>query len=270
MEKSIYEYESYKPFLRDFLHSQPKKGHGLKSVWAETLNCKSSYVSQVLNGDAHFSLEQGEDLIELLNLGQEEGNFLQLLIQRERAGSYKLEQRIDSQIKAILKEREKLSTRVEIKDRLPQEVQVKYYSSWHYAAIHMAVTIEHLKTKEAIIEHFQLPPARVSEVLEFLEKVGLLKRENNLYSTGVSRIFLGSDSDLINNHHTNWRVKAIQSLDEHNEFNVNLSTIFTLSKKDLELLREQVLASIEDIRKTVRETKSEDEMVCFNVDLIKV
>lgn len=66
MRKDIFDYDDYKKYLHDLLLSQPSKGHGFRSRLAEVAGCRVSYVSQVLNQDMDFSLEQAESINPLL------------------------------------------------------------------------------------------------------------------------------------------------------------------------------------------------------------
>ena len=66
MDKEIYGYNDYKAYLNGFIAAKPGRGRGVKSAIASTLECQTSYVSQVLNENAHLSLEQGDKLNKFL------------------------------------------------------------------------------------------------------------------------------------------------------------------------------------------------------------
>src|ERR1700733_19454 len=111
MQNSVFDYKEYKRYLRDFIRSQPSGGHGLRSKIAEALSCHITYVSQVLNKGAHFSLEQADELSRFLGHTKDEGNYFLLLVQVERAGTTSLKNKFKDQIEVI---REK---RLVLKDR---------------------------------------------------------------------------------------------------------------------------------------------------------
>ncbi|HEY1080196.1 MAG TPA: hypothetical protein VGE46_08860, partial [Bdellovibrio sp.] len=52
----LYDFEDYKAYLRHRAEAE----RGVKSALAKALNCQSAYISQVLNENAHLSLEQGD------------------------------------------------------------------------------------------------------------------------------------------------------------------------------------------------------------------
>lgn len=267
---TVFEFDNYKAFLSSYLRQKPGRGHGLKSKWAQAMGCNVAYVSQVLNHEAHFSVEQSVNLLELLGLGESEEKFFLLLVQWARAGSVKLKNRIANEVQQIQQQRTLLRNRVDIKQRLTVEHQAQYYSSWHYAAVHMGTTIKALRTKSALAERFQISERRVSEVLDFLIKIGLVVVEDGQYVPGESRIFLGSDSHLISKHHSNWRLKAMQSLEEVRDDSLHLSTVITLSGSELKMVREEILAAIEKARSIVRQTTNEEDIACLSVDLFRL
>ena len=227
-------------------------------------------ISRILKRDAHLSLEQADQLVPCLHLTKDEGRFFLLLVQYERAGTSSLQKRYREDLDEILEKRKLLRNRVDIKEALPEEVRIKYYSSWHFAAVHMAITIERLSTFASLADHFQIPSDQLQEVLDFLEKSQLIEKLNSSYIVGKKRIFLGSDSDLISKHHTNWRIRAIDAFDHKDEKNIHLSTVLTMSKKDLESVREELLGSITRARETVKQSQGEEEICCLNLDLFRV
>ncbi len=57
MEKKIFEFKQYKPYIRQRLGGERKKT-GLRAEASRAMNCQTAYLSQVLNGDANMSLER--------------------------------------------------------------------------------------------------------------------------------------------------------------------------------------------------------------------
>ncbi len=148
MKNNIFDFSDYKAYLKTLIRTSPQLGHGFKSKIAKTLRCQTAYVSQVLNQNANFSLEQAEELNLLLQHTKEEGRFLLLLIQKERAGSVRLRKRFEEDIAEIHSKRERLKERIEKTATLSTENQMHYYSRWYYSAIHIACTIPELQTEK--------------------------------------------------------------------------------------------------------------------------
>lgn len=269
MKKDIFDYRSYKSYLRDLIHHQPGKGFGFRTRVAEAIGCRSAYVSQVLQGSANLSLEQAEALNAFLGHTAEEGDFFLLLIQQERAGSQRLRERWERQIRLAREKRLILKDRVDIKKSLTPEDQATYYSSWHYAAIHILITIERYRAIESIAEYFHLPVARVADVVEFLCRLGLVAKDRGRLKPGISRIFLGNDSPSIAKHHTNWRMRAIESLDRSEHADLHLSTVVSISKTDVTRIKEILVKNLEEAR-AVAKASTEEELHCLALDFFQV
>ena len=213
MKKSIYAYSGYKSFLIDLMETFPNGGRGQRKALADAINCQVAYITHVLSGDSHFSLEQIEAAARHFSLSKEETEFLLLILQQNRAGTAELRQFFDRLIREHRTQNNLLKERLKIKETLTREDQATYYSSWQYAAIHIALTVPKLRTVEKLTERFQIPSSRVLEILNFLCSKGLATKSLNTYNTTNPFLHLENDSPLISKHHSNWRMKTIQNLD---------------------------------------------------------
>lgn len=266
---SVFEFSSYKAYLLAWIETRPLKGRGERSRIAETLRCQLAYVSQVLNGPAHFSLEQAEALNALLDHTEDEADFFHLLVQLDRAGTPALQSRVQKKIKKILNDRLVLRNRLEFEKSLSREDQAIYYSAWYYAALHIAVAVPALQTREALTRAFNLPVSRVSQVLDFLISRGLVEEKKGRYQAGDTRIHLESDSPMITKHHMNWRMQAIQSLEHAGSSELHYSSVITVAESDIPRAREALVKAIEQIREIVKPSKDES-LYCYTLDLFKL
>jgi uncharacterized protein (TIGR02147 family) len=265
MSPDIFSHASYKSYLRAIETQDPRGGRGFRSRLAQALRCNIAYISQVLNKNAQLGLEQAEELNSFLGHSTEESELFLLLVQHERAGSQKLAARLKGQIESRRAERLLLRNRVDIKQSLSPAHQIRYYSSWEYGAVHVSLAVPGLDEPEAIARELGIPRRRVSEILEFLAQVGLASPKNGRYVLGQARIFLKSDSPMVWKHHTNWRLRAIQSFQEARSDRLHLSTVFSASGEDLKRMKALLLNCIEEVRGKIKDSK--DEAVhCLNVD----
>lgn len=269
MIKEVFDYLSYKAYLKDFIAEKPGKGHGFKTIIAQALQCKGAFVSQVLNKDANFSLEQGEALNRLLQHPPESADFFLLLVQYERAGTLHLRERLRRQIDKYIQKRQILKERVDIKETLPIEAQATYYSHWAYGVIHMLLTVEAFKTRDAIVGYTRLPIEKVSDVLDFFVRTGLAIYKNGKYELGTSRLFLGNDSPLIAKHHTNWRLQAIQSLDRDLKNDLHYSSVVSIASSEVAKVKEALIKGMQSAREIVKNSPPEEEIFCICVDFFK-
>jgi uncharacterized protein (TIGR02147 family) len=263
MKSSIYEYRDYKSYLRHALDAREERG--VRSRLAEAAQCHTAYISQTLNGNNHFSLEQGERIAHFLGLGSEQTSFLLLLIQYGRAGTPALRKILERQIHASVEAQLVLKNRLEFKKTLSREDQATFYSSWQYGAVHVLVSVPGCHSEQGIADYLGLPLQRVSEILQFLLSVGLVARKGNHYEIGTSHIHLESDSPMISKHHTNWRMRAVQSLDQPRPEELHYSSVITASREDSSKIREILVRAIEEVRAVVRKSGNE-EGYCYSLD----
>lgn len=263
MKGSIYEFRDYKTYLRSALGARGEKG--VRSRLAEAAQCHTAYVSQTLNGHNHFSLEQGERIANFLGLGAEQINFFLLLIQLGRAGTPALRKILEQQVQSAAEEQLVLKNRLEVKKTLSREDQAIFYSSWQYGAVHVLVSVPGCHSEQGIADYLDLPVRRVSEILHFLLSVGLVARKGDRLEIGTSHIHLESDSPMVSKHHTNWRLKGMQSLDQPRGSDLHYSSVITASREDSVRIREILVKAIEEVRAVVRPSPSE-EGYCYTID----
>lgn len=266
MNKQIFDFLNYKAYLKEVGKNKIYGGRGFRSRLAAALRCQSAYISQVLNGNADFSLEQAELVNGLLNHNKNEAHFFILLVQYTRAGSTSLKNYFHAQIQKVLQERVQLKDRLEYKKTLSSEDQAVYYSAWYYAAVHMLLSVPAMQAKEAVSEFLKLPMETVHSVLDFLISTGLAMEEGGRYKIGSTSIHLGADSAMSFSQHTNWRMKAIASLTKKRNTDLHYSSLVSISKNDIPKVREIMVKAIEEIRGLVRDSK-EETVCCYLMDL---
>jgi uncharacterized protein (TIGR02147 family) len=255
---SIFEGNDYKVYLRERMIARASRGD--RNRLAAAIRCHNGYISQVLNGDAHFSLEQAELINPFFGHTKAESDYFLLMIQFARAGTASLRKHFQEQMKSLSEKRFLLKDRLKFKKILSKEDQATFYSSWYYGAIHVLVSVPRCSTAQGIAEYLALPLDRVRETLEFLLSVNLVTLTNGRYQIGTSHIHLGSDSPMISKHHTNWRLQAMRSLDLQKKEDMHYSSVMTVSLEDSVKVRELLVKAIEDIRAVIRNSDNE---ACF-------
>jgi uncharacterized protein (TIGR02147 family) len=271
MEKDIFEYRDYKAYLRAAIASKPKGGRGIRIGLARSLGCPVSHISQILNGSSHLSMEQAEGVNQFFGHSPVEASFFLLLLQFSRAGTPQLRKRLDGQIREFLDRSLALKQRLDIKDSLSVEDQAIYYSSWLYGAVHVMVSVEELKTKEALSTYLGISLKRIGEILEFLVSIGLVvKKEGSRFEMGVVRIHLPHDSPMIAKLHANWRLQAIRSLEkEDSQRDLHYSSVVTVSENDATRIKSLLMRYIQEIKAIVRDSK-EEGVHCFALDFFEL
>lgn len=256
LNKSIYEFQDYKRYLRYWLkHNGPR---GSQSKLADVAGCQRAFVSQVLQKEIHFSLEHAERINHFLGHTTEESRYFINLLSFARAGTQTLKDYFRQELNAILKNRLTLKDRLKNDKVLSHEDQSRYYSSWIYAAIHMAVMIPDLNTIEKLTKHFRVPQKKILEVVDFLTSRNLLIERSGTLAVGNTHLYISNeDSQMIIKHHTNWRVQTIAALANEGPRDLHYSGVVTLSKDDALALKAYFIQCIEEAQKKIKDSKEE-------------
>ena len=260
--KSLFEYRNYKTYLKDLLDTR----YGERSKLSAGIGCQPAFLSQVLNGEAHLSQEQA--LLASVYLGhtQMEEDFFLTLLNYSRSGSKPLEAYYERKLEQLLQHRQDLSSRITTKKKMSEIEQMKFYSSWSYQALQIFLSLPNCSTREALAQRTKLPVSTVSEQLEFLVAIGLAVKDGDKYGIGTKRIHLSKNSPLVSKHHTNWRMKAIESFDLPRPNDFHYSLVMSLSEKDILKVRSLLIDTMEKIEMLLEDSPCETVYV-LNSDL---
>ena len=267
--KNVFDFKDYKAFLRDFELSRKSFERGFRSKLAEAIQCQSAYVSQVLSGEAHLSLEQALRAAKHLNLRENETKHFLLLVEFARAGTKELKAHFEAEIRKDREANFNIKERVGEARILNEREQATYYSGWHYLAIHLLVGLKRFNDISSIATALKISEEAVSKALIFLTQADLIVEENGKLKTGLAKIHLDRESPLITQHHTNWRMAAVQSLNRGSKVDVHYSSASTVSRKDADILRSLIVSLIENYVAVVKPSE-EEVMVGFNVDFYQL
>ena len=232
---------------------------------AQAVNCQPSYISQVLNGAGDLSLEQGAQCHEILGHSALEAHCFMLLLQLARAGNSALQEYYSKQLLKAHEEHKFLQNRIDQKVGLSKRDQQTYYGNHLNALLHVALTIEDLRTPARLSQRFGLPLELVREALEFLVSAGLANEEEGSYTVGPKQIHLGRESKLVSRHHMNWRVKALENLDLASTRDLHYSSVISHSLEDAPRIRNILVQALAEIQKIVKDSPAEDVFV-LNTD----
>lgn len=269
MIPSIFSFSNYKQFLTDWITAQPRRGHGIRIRLAGHLGCHTAYITQVLSGNAHFSLEQAEDLAIFLNLEESAAEYLHLLVLEARSGSARLKARARKRLAQIKRQQLSLKDRFVEKSALTEADQVQFFSRWYFPAVQMAATIPALRSRNSIMQALGINSQQVDEATKFLISRGFLRETKGALIPNLAKFFIGNDSPILQSHHTNWRLRAIQALENQALNDLHYTTLFSLAKKDAEKIRERLVREIAEARLTVKNSP-EEELHAFCIDFFRL
>lgn len=258
MEKlSIYEFSDYKKFLLQWMLRAPKKGRGQRKLLAVAIGCQTPFITHVLAGDYQFSPEQAEACARWLGLKDSDTEFFLLLVMRQRAGTRGLEATLSKQISQRRAAETVLKKRLNIQDQMTSEDMMVYYNNWHFAAIHMACLIPELQTLEALEKHFRLALPQIIAALEFLTEHRLIEQSRGRFRVLKPVLHLGKESNMLMQHHSQWRLKSIEALSGKKSGDLFYSGIMSLSQEDFDWLRERLSQLLEEAITRIQASKNE-------------
>lgn len=266
---TILSYSDFHHFLKNEVENNTELKRGEKKRIAEFLNVHPTLLSQIFSGKRQFTDEQVFLLGECLNLSEIESDYIFLLHQISSTHNKDFKNRLNKKREALKNRSLNLSERIEKDRTLTDEEKSVFYSSWQYSAIRIFASMEGGKTKDEISERLGIEKKQASEILDFLVQCGLCRAEKGRYYQHVGRTHLEKTSPHLKQHHANWRIKAIQKMDNSRANDLSFTAPLSLSNKDFDFLREEMVLLVKKISETVKVTDPED-IFCFTLDFFKV
>lgn len=265
----IFASRSYKKYLCDLIASHSNNGRGIRKQLAQSIGCQVAYITHVLSGEAHFSPEQAEASARFFHFGARETKYFMLLLAHNRAGTVYLQKYYERQLEEQRSESRSLKKRLKIGNTVNERFQHIYYSSWHYAAIHMALLSPGTRTPLEISKKLAIPPRKVKSVLDFLVEQKLVTKNGLEFNATKATLHLDKNSPLISKHHANWRLRAMQALEDPQPESLQYSGVISCGKKDIEKIHEKLSKCLEECVALIKESPSE-ELVAMNFDLFSL
>ena len=237
----------------------------MKGIFAKTLNVSSTLISFILNGKKPLSLEHASDLADFLGLNDSESDFLFLLVEKERAGHFRLKKKIERKIELAQAQSKKIGRRVQKDAELSDDLKAIYYSSWIFTAVRNLVALGEFKDAQSIARRLNLPLSSITRALQFLLENRLCIEQKGLLLVGPTYTHVDSDSPYVNKHRQNWRLRGFTMMEQKNESDIFYTSPMSVSHADAEKVRSMILNYIQEILAVMRPSPSE-KVCCLNID----
>lgn len=264
----ITSFSDYKAFLRAKV-SEEAAIRGYQTKLSKAAGCTPSFLSQVLNSSVHMTPDHGAGLVGFWRLSELDGDYFLALIQEARAASAELKKMIGRSKEAIRERKFHLAKRFQVSRLSKSESEFLYYSGWHWAAIHVLLSVPKYRNLSLLAERLGISPELVGEYVQQLEKMGLVEKRGNSYRTAEHNIHLPKESSVGPLHHLNWRQRANESCRRKDSNSIHYTAIHGLSVADADRVSHLILKLIEESRLVVAPSK-EEEVVCFALDFFRV
>lgn len=265
----LFDFSDYRSYLRAWLERARETSSSNLSRLAEAVGVHTTFLSHVLAGKKNLNLEQATLVSEAIAHTKIEREYFFILIELDKAGTEKLREYWREKKQATELERNKLSTRVGKHHELTDEQRAIFYSSWVYVAIFVATAIKDGQSLDEIAERFQLSRSQAEDYLSFLTRAGICEKVNGIYKMGKAVVYVPNNSPFVVKHHINWRMKAVQKMDNRESSELFYSAPMSIARKDFETIRELMAKSIQRSLEICKDSAAE-EVVCLNIDFFRL
>ena len=181
----------------------------------------------------------------------------------------RLKKKMESQILQIQNKALTVKARVPHNIELDDKARNQFYSHWYYSGARLLTSIDDYSSAQTISQKLNLPQKTVHEVVEFLIQYGLCIEKNGLLKMGPKATHLEAHSPLVTRHHTNWRLKGIENMENLGPEELFYTGPMALSVSSMKKIRAVLVSSIEEITNEAVDSKSET-LACLNVDWFQV
>lgn len=177
----VFDFEDYKEFLKKFINESSQRG--IIKELAEVAQVHRPYLSNVLNNKVHLLPDQLFGICNYLNLSESESAYLHLLLERSRTSNVIYKKHLTKKINAIKEEENKKIKAIgrEHLLALNDADTWAYYSHWLYPLVHIAVSIPAFQRVDTLSQLLEINYQKILQILTHLEKMGLIKRERDLW-----------------------------------------------------------------------------------------
>jgi uncharacterized protein (TIGR02147 family) len=262
---AIYQFDSYKTYLNQWVTSQSKGGHGEYRRLALALKVSTTLISQVFKGDKNLSMEMAAEVCDYLNLNEEEADYFLLLVEYEKAGSTKLRGKLKRQIVGIQEKAKKVENRIKKDIELTDEAKAVFYSSWMYSAVRIISALEQYNDVASISERLHIDRNHVQKIVDFLVQHQLCSIENRKIRVGKTKTFLEKGSPFAVRSHQNWRMLGFQKMTTTNDDHFFFTAPMAVSRKVMGQVRQELPDLIERVYKIAGPSDSEVPC-CLSID----
>lgn len=265
---SVYDFKYYRKFLLAWINHQDQT-RGLYRKLAEAARCETSHISRVLGNQLELTMDQGYRICKFVGLDGDEKKYFLKLIEWERSGDSDFKKEIERELQKMVSLQENLSQRFQDQPVMMNGQELVYYSSWHWSAIHILVSIPGYRKIEQIAKKLSLSEEFVRKSLHSLKEFGLVEEESGQWRMTNKHIHLGKDSPMNSVQHGNWRQQAVLRSQNPNHQDLHYTIVQSLSLNDYEKIKKLFLKTLDEYR-SIANPSAEEELVCLTLDFFKI
>ncbi len=263
--KHIYEYTAYKNYLKARIEQMPQKG--AVSLLAAAAGCDRTYLSQVLNSKVQLTADHAFGIAAYFDLQDPEQDYFLMLVLLDRASNQQAKKIIKRKLEKIVKENTLVSKKIHegsATQELTDQQKSIYYTDAIFSFVHTLVGTKDYQTVESLIEKTLQKKDVILKCIDQLLEMGLIFKKGAYFQHSQVDIHVPRGSAYNKMNHFNWRIRAVETSNRAED--VHYTNLFSISKEDWIPFKLRLLEFLEQQRKEIRSSGSE-EVYCFCCDL---
>lgn len=258
---SIFDHTDYRECIRARVNQKKSLGHDINfEKVADQARLSKAYLSRVLGGKAQLNKDQMFALCRVLKFSDEESEWLQLLLDRDRCGLHERQKILDSQIAAL----QRLHLRTEQALSETQIAQAPSFDSYYLdpwvTVVHICLGLEKYCTDlPRLARDLDLPIAYVLDIVDTLTNLNLVAVvAGRLHLEPTTKLHLPEESPLAKVWHRSLRTIVDAHLSRRKDPHAyNFSATFTAQEKHIAMIRQEFLSFIKTVQKRTAEGPAE-------------
>jgi len=268
----VYELNSYQELIDSYILEQKSLGNKITyQSLSVQLRIQKSYLSKVMNRNASLNRDQGFLLSKAMRLSRDETDFLFLLIDLDRCGISEYKAELIEKIKKIqLRNTQSDKYLNKSLNLIDSNLAQEYYLLPEIQLVHLSLSIpEYQKDFLKLKTDLGISSEIFSYILETLEKLKLVSKQNSEIKLLKSNLHLKNDSPFFHQWRTGFLLKSLEktkSLAAKDKYNFIAS--FTCDDESKELIRLEYMKFLNKVEKYVSKAPSKG-LYQMNFDLFK-
>ncbi|RYZ91241.1 MAG: DUF4423 domain-containing protein [Proteobacteria bacterium] len=269
---NIFDFDAYPAILEEMIRFNAHV-RGYKSQLAKAAQCQNSYFSLVLGHKADLNPDQASALTDFWELNSSEADYFINLVLLARASTDSFKQRILGRLKDLQEQFSvyRLPKAVtNIQDvKLSAEDQTFFLQHWLCPSVLTLLRFEKTDSAAKVAQYLQMPINLIQLIIDRLEKMGLLVRENGRFLPQEHLVLVENHSDLSLLHSAlQERAKSQNALTTGNNLRYTFSG--TLSKERFDAVKAAFQEAVRAQLLELHDDKGGEILIGFSYDIFEI
>ena len=265
----IFRFLDYKTYLMKRMDDAAKGARGVRQRFAEAIQVSPAFITKLLSDDTktHLSLEQAERSNRFLSHGEDEADYFIYLVSMARAGTEDLRMVFKRKIEQIRNNNLEMSHPTEVTDVSEEMTAALLSSDWRLGAIFVLVAIPSFQDPKILGPRLDCSQEELASLIERMESVGLLKRENGTLKRARDTLLLRAPFGRVDGRQ--WRMVSINRSFKQRPNDLFKGCMLELSEKEYLKLQEMSLKLLNEALRLATQPSMKEKAVRINLDLFE-